>query len=139
MCEPTACSSRSAEPLGFAGGGLEQAVAAGLDLYEAREYAVAAERFHEAAREAYELRDRETEKTALTAECTSWLRAQRMMEFSTCTERLAKRHRRSNRSDPGLSTLLALGAIAGERPTPPFRVPSEVAPLLREASHGRVY
>jgi hypothetical protein len=112
---------------------LERAVAAGLDLYDAREFAVAAERFHEAAREAWSLRDARTEKAALSAECTSWLRARRMLEFAGCTERLEKRHRRSHQPDPGVGTLLALGAIAGERPEPPYRVPSEVAPLIRAA------
>lgn len=112
---------------------LEQAVTAGLDLYEAREFAVAAERFHDAAREAYALRDERAEKTALSAECTSWLRARRMLEFSACTERLTKRHRRSREPDPGVGTLLALGAIAGDRPEPPYRVPSEVASLIRAA------
>jgi hypothetical protein len=112
-------------------------VAAGLDLYEGREYAVAAERFHEAAREAYALRDEDTEKSALTAECTSWLRAGRMTAFATCTERLAKRHRRAHRPDPGIGTLLSMGALAGERPAPPYRIPAEVAPLLRDARQGR--
>jgi hypothetical protein len=114
---------------------MERSIAAGLDLYEAREFAVAAERFHDAAREAFALRDEPSEKAALSAECTSWLRAGRMAELSACTERLAKRHRRSRAPDPGVGTLLALGAIAGERPEPPFRVPSQVAPLIRSARH----
>ncbi|MGH0030059.1 MAG: hypothetical protein ACQGVC_09735 [Myxococcota bacterium] len=110
-------------------------MAAGLDLYDAREFAVAAERFHEAAREAHALRDAKTEKTALSAECTSWLRAGHMGAFAACTERLGKLHRRSHAPDPGLGALLALGAIAGERPAPPFRVPAQVAPLIRAAAH----
>lgn len=113
---------------------LERAVAAGLDLYEAREFAVAAERFHEAAREARAIRDDETLKTAVTAECTSWLRARHMSEFAGCTEVLAKLHRRSRRPDPGIGTLLALGAVAGGRPAPPYHVPAEVAPLVRAAA-----
>ncbi len=114
---------------------LEQAVAAGLDLYEAREFAVAAERFQDAAREAKALRDTETLKTAVTAECASWLRAVHMPEFAICTERLAKLHRHSRRPDPGLGVLLAMGAIAGDRSTPPYRIPAEVAPLIRAARH----
>ena len=117
---------------------LERMIGAGLDLYEAREYTVAAERFHDAAREAYTLRDHDTEKSALVAECTSWLLAQRQSEFSTCTERLGKRHRKARRADPGLGTLLAMGAIAGDRPTPPFRIPNEVAGLLRAAADEEI-
>ncbi len=134
-----ACATNAPAPSSGSALRLERAIAAGLDLYEAREYAVAAERFHDAAREAYALGDRDTEKSALTAECTSWLRAQRRSEFATCTERLAKRHRRARRSDPGLGTLLAMGAIAGERPAPPFRLPAEVAPLMRAARQGGDY
>ena len=114
---------------------MQRAIAAGLDLYDAREFAVAAERFHDAAREAYALGDERSEKTALSAECTSWLRADRMPEFAACTERLALRHRRSHEPDPGVGTLLALGAIAGARPEPPYRVPSEVATVIRAARY----
>ncbi len=135
----SACATNAPPPSSGSALRLERAIVAGLDLYQAREYAVAAERFHDAAREAHALGDRKTEKSALTAECTSWLRAQRTVEFATCTERLAKRHRRARRPDPGLGTLLAMGAIAGERPAPPFRVPAEVAPLISAARQGGDY
>ena len=130
-----ACASAPAPQASGSAQRLERAIAAGLGLYEAHEFAVAAERFHEAAREAYALRDEKVEKAALSAECASWLRARRMDEFAVCTERLTKRHRRSREPDPGVGTLLALGAIAGDRPAPPYRVPSEVAPLIRAARH----
>jgi hypothetical protein len=135
----TACATQSPPPASGNVVRLDRAITAGLDLYEAREYAVAAERFHEAAREAYALNDRETERNALAAECTSWLLAQKQSEFATCTERLAKRHRKARRPDPGLGTLLAMGAIAGDRPMPPFRVPAEVTPVLRAARQGGDY
>lgn len=128
-----ACAGPPAPGAADARARLERSVAAGLDLYDAREFAVAAERFHDAAREAYGLGDHALEKTALSAECTSWLRAGRMADFGACTERLADRHRRSHQPDPGVGTLLALGAIAGDRPEPPYRVPSQVAPLVRAA------
>ena len=112
---------------------LERAISAGLELYEAREFAVAAERFHEAARTAHGLGDADTEKQALAAECTAWLRARQLGEFAACTDRLGALHRHARRPDPGLGTLLAMGAIAGQRPAPPFRVPAEVAPILDAA------
>ena len=37
-------------------------------------------------------------------------------------------------ADPGVNTLIALGAIAGQRPVPPLRIPRDVQPLLRAAS-----
>jgi len=33
-----------------------------------------------------------------------------------------------------VNTLLAMGALAGDRPIPPFRVPSAVHPILRAAA-----
>jgi hypothetical protein len=113
---------------------LERAISAGLELYEAREFAVAAERFGEAARLADGHGAADTARAALTAECTAWLRARLLPEFAACTDALGALHRGASRPDPGLGTLLAMGAIAGERPAPPFRVPSEVAPILDAAA-----
>jgi hypothetical protein len=112
----------------------DRAIDAGLQLYEAREYAIAAERFREASLEARALRDRDSEKDALTASCTSWLLAQRMEAFAACSDDLTQLHHKARKPDPGLGTLLAMGAIAGDRPTPPFRIPNEVAGLLRAAA-----
>ena len=116
----------------------DRAIEAGLQLYEAREYAIAAERFQEASHEARALRDRDSEKNALTASCTSWLLAKRMESFSACSEDLTQLHHKARKPDPGLGTLLAMGAIAGDRPTPPFRIPNEVAGLLRAAADEEI-
>jgi hypothetical protein len=119
---------------------MDAAIAAGLDLYESREYGLAARRFEDAGQEARKLRRPEIEKRALTAQCTSWLLAHRNDELGRCSDRLEQMHRRANRSEPGIGTLLALGAIADDRPAPPFRVAPEVAPLLRAtraAGEGR--
>ena len=43
-------------------------------------------------------------------------------------------HRKEHRADPGLNTLLAMGAVAGGRPIPPFRVPAAVHPMVRAAA-----
>ena len=70
------------------------------------------------------------------AECVSWLRARAVSELDACTLRLDVLHQRANRSERGIGTLLALGAIAGNRPPPPFRIPEDVRPVLRKASDG---
>ncbi len=116
---------------------IARAVVAGLDLYEAGEFVVAAERFREVARDAHALGSRESERRATIAECTAWLRARALDEFDVCTRRLAHLYRRTNRAEPGIGTLLALGAIAGDREPPPFRVASDVAPLIHAAAEGR--
>lgn len=110
---------------------MDRAIRAGLDLYESGEYVLAARRFEDAASEAQGLRDVRTEKRALIAQCTSWLLARRISEFGQCTDRLEHLHRRADRAEPGIGTLLALGAIADERKSPPFRIAPEAAPLLR--------
>lgn len=112
----------------------ERAVRAGLDLYDAAEYELAALRFEDAAVEGAGLRDRDAEKRAVIAECTAWLRGRRLPELAECTERLEVLHRRSDHAEPGLGALLALGAIAGGRPLPSFRIDPAVQPLIR-ASH----
>jgi len=116
---------------------LERANAAGLDLYDAGEYRVAARRFQDAGREARALRDRDAEKRAVTAECAAWLRARALGELSDCTDRLGSLHRHARRAAPGLGALLSVGAIAGQRPLPLYRVSPEVAPVLRAASDDR--
>ncbi len=107
-------------------------LAAGLSLYESGDYAIAAERFAEAAAGAVRCRDDEMERRARAAECASWLRARRIDDFASCTARLQPVQRRARRSDPGVNTLVALGAIAGQRPAPALRVPDRVAPLLHQ-------
>ena len=108
----------------------ERALRVGVGLYDAGEYVRAAEHFHEAAHGLRGTRARD----ATAAECVAWLRAQRLHELDTCSHRLAGLVRRDRRSDPGVNTLVALGALAGDRPRPPYRVPREVEPLLREAA-----
>ncbi|MDJ0847645.1 MAG: hypothetical protein QNK04_04585 [Myxococcota bacterium] len=109
-------------------------VRSGRVLYESGDFVLAANRFHEAAVGARNCGDLSMERKTTSAECTAWLRARRLSEFSSCTERLETLHRRERRSDPGLNTLLAMGAVAGGRPLPPFRVPSAVHPLVRAAA-----
>jgi hypothetical protein len=109
-------------------------VDAGLDLYASADYVLAAQRFREAAAGARRCGDLALERRSSTAECTAWLRARRLGELSACTQRLEALHRRERRSDPGLNTLLAMGAVAGGRPLPPFRVPSAVHPFVRAAA-----
>ena len=110
---------------------LRLSIEAGIELYEAGDYVLSAQRFRSAADRARKFQDAVVERRASTAECTAWLRAQRAGEFGTCTERLEVLHRRSRRSDPGLNALLVMGAVAGKRPIPPFRVPSAVRHDLR--------
>ena len=106
-------------------------VDAGLNLYEAGDYVLAARRFQDAARGARRCGDLPMERKTTTAECAAWLRARRLGELAACSERLETLQRKGRRSDPGLNTLLAMGAVAGGRPLPPFRVPSAVHPIVR--------
>jgi hypothetical protein len=112
-------------------------VTAGLDLYESGEFVLAARRFHTASTQASSIRDRALEKKSVTGECTAWLRARRLGELSECTERLERLQRRERRSEPGVNTLIALGAIAGQRPLPSLRIPNTVQPLFRQAADQR--
>jgi hypothetical protein len=106
-------------------------VDAGLNLYEAGDHVLAARRFQEAAQGAHRGGDLPMERKTTTAECAAWLRARRLEELAVCSERLEALQRKGRRSDPGLNTLLAMGAVAGGRPLPPFRVPSAVHPIVR--------
>lgn len=116
---------------------VERSIEAGLSLYQSGEFVVAAQRFQEASEAAHALRLRDLSKRAAIAECTAWLRARAIREFDGCSQRLERMHRRANRAEPGIGTLLALGAIAGDRPSPPFRVASDVAPIIRAAGEQR--
>ena len=106
----------------------------GLNLYDAGDFVLAAHRFHAAAQGAERCGSLSMERRATQAECTAWLRARRLGEFSECTGRLEVLHREEQRADPGLNTLLAMGAVAGGRPIPPFRVPAAVHPMVRAAA-----
>ncbi len=105
-------------------------IEAGLDLYDAGEFALSAQRFRSAADAAARARDGDTETRALVAECTAWLRAGRGPELAACTARLEPLQMRRSRSDPGVNTLLALGAVAGGRPLPRLRIPHAVRPFV---------
>ena len=109
-------------------------VETGLDLYGAGDFVPAAQRFGEAADEARRYRDSDLERRARAAECMAWLRAHRLGELSRCSVRLQALQLRARRSDPGVNTLLAFGAIAGRRPLPPLKVPNAVRPLVHGAA-----
>lgn len=107
---------------------------AGLELYGASDYALAGLRFREAATIGARIRDAEFERRARAAECTSWLRARRLDDLAGCTAQLEPLQRRARRSDPGVNTLIALGALAGHRGAPGLRVPNAVSAVLRDAA-----
>ncbi len=109
-------------------------VDAGLAFYEAGDFTLAARRFADAADEARRSRDPRVERSARAAECTAWLRARDLVELGACSARLERLQSRGRRSDPGINTLVALGAIAGNRPPPPLRVPNAVHPIVRAAA-----
>ena len=111
-------------------------IEAGLELYAAGESIMAARRFQDASYRANVYGDEELERTAVAAECMAWLRAQEVPKFAACTERLEFLQRESRRSDPGVNALIALGAVAGDRPLPPLRIPHAVAPIVRAAAEG---
>ena len=112
------------------------AVESGLDFSTGGDSVLAARRFEEAARGARVCGDLTMERKATTAECTSWLRARRLEDLDACGMRLEALQRQERRSDPGLNTLLALGAIAGDRPLPPFRVPTAIHPIVRASARA---
>jgi len=109
-------------------------VRTGLGLYESAEYSLAARSFHAGAVRAHAAGDRVLEKKAVTAECTSWLRGRQLAELAECTQRLEDLQRRGRRSEPGVNTLIAFGAIAGQRPLPQLRIPNTVQSLVRQAA-----
>lgn len=109
-------------------------VAAALDLYEAGEYTLAAERFAQAAGRAAAAHQETLERQSVTGECLAWLHARRLPELAECSRRLEKLQRRARRPDPALNTLVALGAVAGDRPLPALRIPTAVRPLVQAAA-----
>jgi hypothetical protein len=109
-------------------------VTAGLDLYESGEFVLAARRFHAASTQARTAGERALQKKSVVGECTAWLRARRLGELAECSQRLERLQRRERRSEPGVNTLIALGAIAGQRPAPALRIPNTVQPLFRQAA-----
>jgi len=111
-----------------------QEIRAGLDLYLAGDYALAAPRFHEAALGARKFRDLAMERRSTAAECAAWLLARKLPELALCSAQLEDELRRERRSDPPASTLVALGAIAGGRELPALRLPPEVQPLVSGAA-----
>jgi len=129
-----ACTSLQGPPPVGAQAEFARRMGAGHRLYQESEYALAGRRFGEAAVYAHVHRQMDAEKRATVAECVCWLRSRAVSELDECTRRLDVMHQRAKRSERGIGTLLALGAIAGERPPPPFRIPEDVSPVLRKAA-----
>jgi hypothetical protein len=134
----TACATASAPgpERARARAELRSSLHTGLDLYDGGEFVLAGRRFSDAADRAAILGEDELERRATTAECTCWLRGRRLAELSECSRRLERLQRHARGPDPGVNTLIALGAIAGGRPLPPLKLPRAVAPLLRESVSG---
>lgn len=109
---------------------LRVAVESGLDLYDGGEFVLAARRFRDASVLAGALSQGEVQRRALTSECVSWLRARRLSDLADCSGRLERMQRKQRRPEPGVNTLIAMGAIAGGRPLPSLRIPHSVRPLL---------
>jgi hypothetical protein len=95
---------------------------------------MAACRFADAADAASALGDRELERRATAAECASWLRAGQLPQLGDCAARLEFLQRRAPRSDPGVNTLVALGALSAGRPLPALRLPEPVHAVLQQAA-----
>jgi len=110
---------------------LRIALEAGEELYRQAEYVRAAERFRSAVDVANALGRQQAARNATAAECTSWLLARCLPELGDCTRRLEWFVRRERNSDPGVNTLLALGALADGRPLPSHPVPAPVHEMLR--------
>ena len=109
---------------------MRSALEAGLDLYEGGEFVLAARRFRDASVLAGVLSQQEMQRRAVTSECLSWLRSRRLAELAECSGRLESIQRNQRRPEPGVNTLIAMGAIAGGRPLPALRVPHSVRRLL---------
>lgn len=129
-----ASSAPPADPLAASPARIRVAIESGLDLYDSREYDMAARRFGEAAEAASKTGDRELERRATTAECASWLRAQQLLALGECTARLETLQRRARHSDPGVNALVALGSLSAGRPLPPLRLPDPVHAVLQQAA-----
>ena len=113
---------------------LERSLREALAFYDAGEYARAARGCRDAGNRARLLRRSQERCAALVAECTAWLRAERMTEFGSCTGRLAALEGRGGGRDRAVNTLIALGAIADGRPVPAARVPAPVDRMIRKAA-----
>ncbi len=105
----------------------------GLELYASGEVILAAHRFQDASYHAAVSGDADLERRAVAAECMAWLRARELPVFSDCTQRLEGLQREARHADPGVNTLIGLGAVAADRPLPPLRIPNEVLPVVRAA------
>ena len=136
-CAASRASKLSPSLRGAAAAQYDSSVELGLGRYEAGEYAIAARHFQDAAARADLLADPRREHAAATAECVAWLRARRLAELARCSERLEPLQRRARHSDLGVNTLIAFGAIAGQRPLPPLKIPSAVRPLVRASAAER--
>jgi hypothetical protein len=110
------------------------AVHAGVDLYEAGDTVLAARRFAEAAEGAHRAGDWSLERRATAAECMAWLQARELASLDGCSRRLEGLQRRARRTDPGVNTLIAVGAVAGARPMPRLRIPIAVRPFVAAAN-----
>jgi len=149
----SACASASGSSAGAGGAAFERSLRSALALYDTGEYVRAAHAFHalegipapnahsafrSAGAGAYRLRRSRTLDQVLVAECTAWLRAERMAEFGSCTSRLAALPDRTPGRDPAVNALIALGAIAAGRPAPAVPVPSSVDRLIHQAAQEGV-
>ncbi len=130
------CASTAPPPRPAPAGFVESEAEAGARLYRIGDYTLAARRFRAAADEAERCGEPMMESELRVGECTAWLRGGDLNAFRHCTARLETLHREIGRSEPGVNTLLALGAIARGEALPPFRLPAAVRPLLLSTASG---
>jgi len=107
------------------------AVADGVRLYEAGEYAMAARRFEAGSALAEQLGDLALAWRATAAGCTSWLLARQLRELDACSLRLESLQARNHETSGGTNALIALGAVAGGRPQPAVNVPRAIRTVVR--------
>ncbi|HKJ25612.1 MAG TPA: hypothetical protein VKB65_12370 [Myxococcota bacterium] len=130
----TACVAPSSRPVSLepgVGAEAHDAIADGVRLYEAGEFAMAARRFEAGAGLAEQIRDLPLAWRATAAECTSWLLARDLRMFDGCSVRLETIQGRNHESSGGTNALIALGAVAGGRPQPAVNIPSAVRTVMR--------
>ncbi len=123
-------------PAPAAAGFVEREVEAGMGLYAGGNYLLAADRLRAAAEEAERCDQPEAAVRIRVGECTAWLRGGNLAAFRRCTRRLEALQRQLGRSEPGINTLLALGAIARGEALPPYRLPASVRRLLQTTAAG---
>jgi len=109
----------------------QAAIADGVRLYEAGEYAMAARRFEAGSALAEQLGDLPLAWRATAAGCTSWLLARQLREFDACGLRLESLQARNHEASGGTNALIALGAVAGGRPQPAVNVPRAIRTVMR--------